>query len=641
MTKTVRSAFVGMVVLCAAAALAAPAARAGEADLSGVMVWNLDYWQTASLADFYGPNYEIEKLKPMKLVGARNGTFSAQVVLTNSNGSLREVKARVGELAAEGGAKIAADRIQVRYSALATAPKSWAPPYRFDALLDSPPDEVAPVEMKAVGAWRPKNEGPVATLAVWVTIRVPKDAAPGDYRGKLTIEVENAALKPLVVPIEMKVAGWVVPDPRDFTVRNMGWLSPEQVAGHYGVPMWSDKHFELMGKSLALAEQAGCRMATVNLVCRYHSQDNHETMVKWIKQPDGGFKYDFTVFDRYMDLVEKTIGKPFPVRLNMWSRQKNTDLPVLVLDPATGKTEELVQPPYGTPESLAFWKPVLDEIRVKMEKRKWVDVTAPNWHEYCGGPDPKIVSMYHKIWPDGKWVDMDHGRRTAFKGEEPGLSMPCLSQTTVWNEGGLDPYFKWDGQSSPGPRGFKGKLQPGVAFTGHGRDRFRDGSELWVLRMLDEEHIYRGHHGVDPIGIDLWPVKDKNGRYRPGQWAACALGPRNCTMAILAPGPDGAVATERFEALREGVQICEAILFLQRALDGGKLEKTLADRANKALDDRARAFAAAYKPANPKAHPSLNCKTIAEGAMERDAELFATAAEVAKAVGAEGVKPKP
>jgi hypothetical protein len=89
------------------------------------------------------------------------------------------------------------------------------------------------------------------------------------------------------------------------------------------------------------------------------------------------------------------------------------------------------------------------------------------------------------------------------------------------------------------------------------------------------------------------------------------------------------VSTERFEALREGVEICEAILFLQRALDGGKLDKALADRANKILDDRARAFVAAYKPADPKAHPSLNCKVIAEGAMERDNELFATAAEVA------------
>ena len=249
--------------------------------------------------------------------------------------------------------------------------------------------------------------------------------------------------------------------------------------------------------------------------------------------------------------------------------------------------------------------------------------------------------MYHKIWPDGKWIDMDHGRRVAFKGDEPGVSMPCLSQSTVWNEGGLDAYFKWDGKTSPGPRGFKGRLQPGVAFTGHCRGRFREWSQLWVLRVLDEEHIMRGHHGVDPVGIDLWPAPDVNGRIRPGQWAACALGPGNCTLMMLAPGPSGAVATERFEALREGVQLCEAILFLQRALDGGKLSAALADKANKVLDDRARVFAEAYRPANPKEHPSLKPAIIAAGAMEREAALFAAAAEVAKTLGPASAKASP
>ena len=151
----------------------------------------------------------------------------------------------------------------------------------------------------------------------------------------------------------------------------------------------------------------------------------------------------------------------------------------------------------------------------------------------------------------------------------------------------------------------------------------------------------RGHHGVDPIGIDFWPAPDINGRIRPGQWAACALGPGNCTLMMLAPGPSGAVATERFEALREGVQLCEAILFLQRALDGGKLSAALADKANKVLDDRARVFAEAYRPANPKEHPSLKPAIIAAGAMEREAALFAAAAEVAKTLGPASAKASP
>jgi hypothetical protein len=246
--------------------------------------------------------------------------------------------------------------------------------------------------------------------------------------------------------------------------------------------------------------------------------------------------------------------------------------------------------------------------------------------------------MFKKIWPDGKWTDMDHGRRTGFKGEEPGVFMPVLIQSCVWNEGDLGIYERWDGQQSPGPRGFKGRVGPGVAYLGHARGRFREHSPLWVLRVLNEEMMMRGDHGVDPVGADLWPVQDANGRYSPGLWAAFALGPGNCTMTMLAPGPDGAIATERFEALREGVQICEAMLVLQRAREAGKISGALADRANKVLDDRARAFMAAYQPPAPKGHPVLNCAKIAEGAPERESELFAAAAEVAKAVGAAAEK---
>jgi hypothetical protein len=112
-------------------------------------------------------------------------------------------------------------------------------------------------------------------------------------------------------------------------------------------------------------------------------------------------------------------------------------------------------------------------------------------------------------------------------------------------------------------------------------------------------------------------------------------------MMMLAPGPSGAVATERFEALREGVQICEAILFLQRGLDSGKLSAALAGRANKVLDDRARVFADAFRPANVKEHPSLKPAVIAAGAMERETELFATAADAAKALGTGGGKTGP
>jgi len=50
------------------------------------------------------------------------------------------------------------------------------------------------------------------------------------------------------------------------------------------------------------------------------------------------------------------------------------------------------------------------------------------------------------------------------------------------------------------------------------------------------------------------------------------------------------VATERFETFREGVQIAEAILFLQRALQSKSIGGELAQQVDRYLDERGQAY---------------------------------------------------
>ncbi|MGQ9663345.1 MAG: glycoside hydrolase domain-containing protein [Kiritimatiellia bacterium] len=591
---------------------------AQEINLAGVQVWNVDYWQTVELGDFYGPNYNIRKLKPISLAGCRNGCFAGYVVLTCATGPFLGLKAHATDLIDAAGNSIPASQVKVRYSELARPDTSYAPPYRFDRMLDEPPQEVKTVDLREHRGWKPKNAGPVAMQPVWVTVCVPSNAVPGEYTGKLIIETANNPLPN--VTIKITVADWALPDPRHYTVQNIGWLSPERVALYCGVPMWSDQHFQLLGRSLTMMLPLGIRYVEVNLVRRYLSRDNNEVMVTWIKQPDGTFKYDFTVFEKYMDVVAETIGKPFCIRINMWSSRRDPTHPVVVFDPATGQTEELYQPPYGTPESYAFWKPLLDELKARLEKRGWFDAVGVNWHEYCGGPDTNTVSLLHSIWPGTRWADMDHGRRTGFRGVDPKLFVPVIVQSTVWNEGALK------------PRGYKGKLQPGVAYCGHARNRHSESSTLWDLRAVTEEQIMKGNHGVDPLGGDLWMIQDARGRWVGGQWAACALGPGNCTKAILGPSPKGAVATERYEAFREGVQICEAILFIQRGIDSGKLSPELKARADAVLDERSQRAMDSWVLADKSGRRRFDSSVFSENAKQREHELYQVAADVAAAL---------
>jgi len=118
------------------------------------------------------------------------------------------------------------------------------------------------------------------------------------------------------------------------------------------------------------------------------------------------------------------------------------------------------------------------------------------------------------------------------------------------------------------------------------------------LRGLAEVNITGNQRGIGRIGGDFWwAIKDKRGRrvgtvtgrYPQSQW-------RNLDIMawLLAPGASGAVATARYEYLREGVQECEARILIEAALTDETLREKLGDklatRCQALLDQRQRSL---------------------------------------------------
>jgi hypothetical protein len=138
------------------------------------------------------------------------------------------------------------------------------------------------------------------------------------------------------------------------------------------------------------------------------------------------------------------------------------------------------------------------------------------------------------------------------------------------------------------PRGYRALLKPRPnAWCYTFREAMRVYHPLTLYRSVGEDEIMRGQDGVSDFGADLFPVrKDQgNGYYCLGNGRGTG-GPNDSTRAMLFPGPDGAISSERFEMLREGMELSEAILFVQRALDDKKLSGDLEARANRVLDER-------------------------------------------------------
>ena len=603
----------------------------------GIKVWNCAAYDTVTAFDYGDP---FEPVRPIKIRAARNSVFSGRLMV-GSDQPIKGLKATVSDLTqAGGGAKLAAATVRVRYAApvtIGTPPKnanaitcsqgkSYVAAQRFDGLLDAIPVEIPVIQAprttekfldKTVDR---KSLVPGAVAPLWFTVRVPAGAGPGVYEGKVTIAAEGLA--PISVPLRVSVCDWVMPDPKDFRVHNLAWHSAEAVAAHYEVTLWSDRHFELMGQSHALMAEAGSRQVYAALGADTCAQS--QGLIRWIKQPDGSYKYDFTVFDKYLDMVAKSIGKPLPLRLDCWHGggwASEGSGKVSQLDPATGKIENIPQPEPGTEASVTFWKPVFDEVLKKVKARGWLDETALGYYIFHGGPLENVATLAERLWPDAVWAVVSHdgGIRTV-TGDE---------KTRGWR----DPSNPWVkvlygntvyGYGFPAVRGYRHlfRFKPGVSCSTY-RCCWNDSSRLTDIRRAQEDVIMSGHDGISDFGVDFFGVKRSDGSYVSAPAPGMPVGPGLSQMSLLYPGPDGPVATERFEMFREGVELAEALIFIERAIQEKKLSPALQQRAERELESRSHAFI-------------MNWFLLRDmpGA-EEDAKLLNLAGEVAKELGRE------
>lgn len=592
---------------------------------SGVQVWNCPPSATLTIDSFGDPGAVPV---PVEIDAVRNGANSGRFVIS-SDRAIESLNVEVSELRTENGkAALPAEAVQVRHGKRAMPAVSPRPETMFDGLYAGVPSRVEYVTLQLRDhARREDYTVNGAIVPVWITVRPPKNAVPGLYTGRVTVRA--AGLDDTVVPLRCRVHGWTLPDPIDYRVKNLSVFGPYSLAEHYEVPLWSERHFDLVEKSFCLMAEINARRVDVDMVpgLRYGVSPVEHSMFRLVRKKEGnGYDYDFSVIEKLFGLVEKTMKSPLPLQINCWGFDQLLDRKtgeraavwntaakqVPVLDPATGKLSHIENPPPGTEENYAFWRPILDELRERIEKRGWFAVTAIGHQSYCWAPNPKQVDVARHIWPDGTYSFTSHNGTLggSFKGPD-GTSMPVRYSECVWSQGRLE------------HRGYRRLLEPGrdrSIWNSCDRNGHHDRSPLALLLRKPEEMIMRGHDGLGYLCADFLPIENENAQNERARYYQ--LKPNvggimgYSTTSLLAAGPDGPVATGRYEMFREGVQRCEAILYLQRALDAKRIDGDLANRVNEYLDERSDKF---LKPDWPFDRREL------------DRRLFELAAEVTAA----------
>jgi hypothetical protein len=205
---------------------------------------------------------------------------------------------------------------------------------------------------------------------VWVSVNIPSGTIPGIYNGTIEARSEKQSV---TLNIIIKVQNQILPAPHDWTFRLDLWQNPWVIAEYYKVKPWSDEHKALLKKHLKLYADAGGKYITTYAVHSPWADGSYMiegSMIEWIKQKNGSWKFDYNIFDQYVQLamevgIDKaiTIYTPIP-----WGERFR------YIDDATGNyvTEQWL------PTSAIFktnWNIFLTDLKKHLEKKGWFNKT--------------------------------------------------------------------------------------------------------------------------------------------------------------------------------------------------------------------------------------------------------------------------
>lgn len=571
---------------------AAPVSAAGP-----LQVWNVN----AAALESDTPPESIGAAEAVTLVAPRNGQASGKVMVGGAN-SIEGLLASVTDLTGDEHA-VAADRVQVRYGARWPALTSnWYRPHGLDVLLDAAP-------------------GDQPTVPVWVTVAVPEDTPAGTYHGELIVRADD--VDPVRVPLELRVQDWALPDPRELATWVEMVQSPDTLAVEYDVPLWSERHWELIARSFELLRATGNRTLYLPLIGQTNF-GNEQSMVRWIPQADGTYDFDFTIIERYLELAEAHMGKPEIVVLNVWDvyqspaddqwtdewwegltdKQRQNRYFIELHERGTlrrelqaehglgpmvsvlheGEVASVTLPSYVDPNQREHWSRLFEQLRARLAERDLEDammlgMLTDSW------PTQEEAAAMAEISGGLPWAS--HAHWSAFDRRNGSLHGEAAVgyESVVWdieygNPDDEQRVYGWQREQ---------------LVLAHYRMRGMNGFYPTRMRTVPELNMTGPQRGLGRVGGDFWwAIKDRRGRrggtvtdrYPQSLWRNLDI--RAC---ILAPGPDGAVPTARYMHFIEGLQEAEARVFIERALlsQEERLGDDLAERCRALLDERHRA----------------------------------------------------
>ena len=467
----------------------------------------------------------------------RNEIVSMQFAVRSAR-ALRPFKATCETVKAGGASALPCSWVQIRYPGYVPVVERGEP--MADPLLTSPPSEIK-------SNW---------TQGVWLTIFVPRGAAPDDYHGVLRIRAGKQSKR---FDLSLHVFDFTLPDLTQGSFYLNIWQDPAAVARVAKVPLWSPEHWKLLEaytKDLAAHGQRSISTSIVYDPWRSQTGFVYPSMVEWRFPGEyqvgqaSKFQFDFSVFDRYVEMMMKAgINKSIQC-FSMVDGPGHTSLcNIGYIDTRTGKLR--VYPTHvGGKAYRDVWGAFLPALVRHLKEHGWLDRTYIGFDEK---PQSIMNGIFDVLKADAPEL------KTALSGGS--------SSEESATAGDLVLYYGALARRAAVRRLLKERrtVGPTTFYTACGTASPNTFiySPQWESRMLPWIAFQNGLDGYARWAFQSWPRdvwKQPESRWHSGD------------SFLVYPDKAGPIDSTRWEMLRQGIEDYEALDMLKQKVAG--LQKT-------------------------------------------------------------------
>ena len=487
------------------------------------------------------------------LEGWKGERVSAQLLLWSGKG-VDGIKCKVKDFVSTD-AKMPADIAKARFVRYTIADQGG-----YDCRCDRGPKHKAFLAPDMIDTLNVFNMEPHSVRPVWVTVDIPSDAKPGRYSSAIVVTAKGVGKT--ILPLEVEVIDQTLPEYTQWSYHLDLWRHPSAVARALNLEMWSDEHFEALKQQMKLLAEAGQKVITTTLNRDpWGSQtfDDYEDMIIWTKDKKGNWSFDYTVFDRYVEMmmelgIKKQINcysmLPWNNRLNWY--ENNELFKVSSINPKSERYEEM-------------WSAFLQDFVKHLKEKGWLEITNIATDERSPEEMEIVVNLIKKYAPELGFAMADN--KASFR-RIPNVRDCCVAQ----RQG----YLTHEEINERRAKGYVTTFY--VCCSTYFPNSFTY-SQPWESELLSWHAISKDYDGQLRWAYNSWPARPEyDSRFR-----------------TMASGDTYQVypyarTSMRFERLRDGIEAYEKIKILRKKYSDrsdvlAPLEKKLEKMATMRLTD--------------------------------------------------------